>query len=173
MNSRTTTTKSTATKIELSSLQIRIMNAENVNLRTYFDMENTKKKKVETIRGAKIKRNRFFCAMETLSNCCKRTWESVLVHRCEWELLAKWLRINIDLKSKVKLHYNRVTFHWASPALSLARSLLQSLTLSLSPLSALCMFYLIFFFFCFFIRVNICKSTFYGMPSIARKSICT
>ena len=27
----------TATKIELSSLQMRIMNAKNVNLRTYFD----------------------------------------------------------------------------------------------------------------------------------------
>lgn len=29
--------KRTATKIELSSLQMRIMNAKNVNLRTYFE----------------------------------------------------------------------------------------------------------------------------------------
>lgn len=51
----------TTTKIELSSLQTRIMNAKNVNLRTYFDRGKQKKKKKKQSMVGKNKL--FFCAM--------------------------------------------------------------------------------------------------------------
>lgn len=132
-----------------------------------------RRKKLKRYGERKKKRNGFFCAMETLSNCCKRTWEmhstsaSVRMGTASKVIENKyWPKI----QSKTALQSCDVSL---SLSRSQSRSFVPSLTLSLSPLSALCMFYLIYVFFCLFIRVNICKSTFYGMPSIARKSICT
>lgn len=113
--------------------------------------------------------------METEENGCKRTREStVLVHRCECEVQAMWLRINIDPKSNVKLHYNQVTFHvvsvvrsrslffhsFASVALLLSISRSVSLSLAfvrLPALSACISRYACSNFFLF--RVNIRNST--------------